>query len=315
MIRIGTIGSGAITSQLAAAVRRTEGIRIDAVFSRDPERARTLADDLGAEAAFSDLDEMLASPALDAVYIASPNSVHGEQTRAALRAGKHVLVEKPAVLSAAEWIDLVGEADAAGVTLLEAMRTDYDPGFAALRSILPELGVLRRASLRFDGLSSRYAKVLAGERVNIFDPAMGGGALFDLGVYAVHAMVTLFGAPDRVSGEAATIATGVEGAGAIVAAYPGLVVDLSYSKITRSSLPSEIQGEDATVEIDHFASPRRLTITGAEGTRTAVIDGEQHALDGEVARFVDLVTTGASAGDDQARTTETLRILDELRAR
>ncbi|MFG6504600.1 Gfo/Idh/MocA family protein [Microbacterium sp. P05] len=314
MIRIGTIGTGAITSQFADAVAATDGIRIDAVFSRDEARARSLADDFSAEHAFSDLDRMLASPDIDAVYIASPNSVHQEQVRAALHAGKHVLVEKPAVLAAADWVDLVAEANAAGLVLLEAMRTDYDPGFAVLRSILPELGVLRRASLRFDGLSSRYAKVLAGDHVNIFDPAMGGGALLDLGVYGIHAMVTLFGAPEGVFGAAALIATGVEGAGSVIGVYPGLVVDVSYSKITRSSLWSEIQGEDATVAVDHIASPRELVVTGAEGTRTITVPGEQHALDGEVRRFVELVSTGASAAADQARTTETLRILDLLRS-
>lgn len=315
MIRIATIGSGAITTLFAEAVARTAGIRIEAVFSRDIVKARDIADGWGASAAYSDLDEMLASPDVDAVYIASPNSVHAEQVRAAVRAGRHVLVEKPAVLNADEWVELVGEADAAGVVLLEAFRTDYDPGFVALAELLPELGTLRRASLRFEGLSSRYAKVLAGERVNIFDPDMGGGALLDLGVYGLHTMVTLFGAPDRVVGEAVTIPTGVEGAGAVIAAYPGLVVDVSYSKITRSSLPSEIQGEHASVVIDHIASPRRLTITGADGSRTVTIEGEQHALDGEVARFVELVTTAASASADQERTTETLRILDALRAR
>ncbi|MFL2001274.1 Gfo/Idh/MocA family protein [Microbacterium sp. A1-JK] len=315
MIRIATIGSGAITTLFAEAVARTPGIRIEAVFSRDLAKARDIADGWGAAAAYSDLDEMLASPDVDAVYIASPNSVHAEQVRAALRAGRHVLVEKPAVLSADEWGELVAEADAAGVVLLEAFRTDYDPGFVALVEMLPELGTLRRASLRFEGLSSRYAKVRAGEHVNIFDSVMGGGALLDLGVYGLHTMVTLFGAPDRVAGEAVTISTGVEGAGAVIAAYPGLVVDVSYSKITRSSLPSEIQGEHASVEIDHIASPRRLTISGADGTRTVTVEGEQHALDGEVARFVELVATEASATADQDRTTETLRLLDALRAR
>ncbi|MGU7710165.1 Gfo/Idh/MocA family protein, partial [Escherichia coli] len=94
--------------------------------------------------------------------------------------------------------------------------------------------------------SSRYSLVLAGERVNIFDPAMGGGALTDIGVYPVHAMVSLFGVPETVQGAAVTIATGAEGAGVILATYPGMVVDVEYSKITRSGYGSEIQGEDAT---------------------------------------------------------------------
>jgi predicted dehydrogenase len=313
MIRIGTVGTGSITTQFAAAVRAVSGAGIEAVFSRDLGRARALAEEFGAPSAFDDFDEMLASASIDAVYLASPNSVHAEQARAALRAGKHVLVEKPAVLSADQWTGLVAEAADAGRVLLEAMRTEYDPGFVLLRSLLPELGVLRRATLRFDSLSSRYALVRGGEHVNIFDPAMGGGALRDLGVYGLHAMVSLFGAPERVVGASATIATGAEGAGAVLATYPGLVVDVSYSKITRSSLASEIQGEDATVTIDHIASPRELTVWSAEGTRTLTVPEAQHELTGEVRRFVELIETGASAERDHERTAQTLRILDALR--
>ena len=100
MIRVATIGTSVITSALAAAVGRTEGIRIDVVTSRSAERAAASAAELGAPGSAHDLAELYASDRIDAVYIASPNSVHAEQVRAALRAGRHVLVEKPAVLSA-----------------------------------------------------------------------------------------------------------------------------------------------------------------------------------------------------------------------
>lgn len=313
MIRIATVGSGDITTALVTAVGEAEGIRVEAAYSRDADRARAQADTFGAPLAFADFDELLASDDVDAVYIASPNAVHGAQALAAIRAGKHVLLEKPAVLAVEEWDALVAEAEAHGVVLLEAMRTEYDPGFAAVRELLPELGVLRRATLRQESRSSRYSLVLAGERVNIFDPAMGGGALLDIGVYPVHAMVSLFGVPETVQGAAVTIASGAEGAGVVLATYPGLVVDVEYSKITRSGYGSEIQGEDATLAIDHIASPRRLTVTSDAGTREIVLDQPQHSLLGEVERFVSLIASGASAAIDHERTRETLRIILGLR--
>jgi scyllo-inositol 2-dehydrogenase (NADP+) len=312
VLRIATIGTGAITHTLAEAVSRTEGIRVHAVHSRDAERGARMAFDFAASASYTDLERMLAADDIDAVYVASPNSLHLEQALAAVRAGKHVLVEKPATLTADEWMLLTAAAREAGVVLLEAMRTAYDPGFREVQRILPELGVLRRASLRFDGRSSRYDRVRAGEHVNIFDPAMGGGALRDLGVYGLHAMVALFGAPESVHGESVRIATGAEGAGAVVARYPGLVVDVSYSKITRSTLASEIQGEDATLVVDHIASPRRLVVVGGTGEREIDVHGEQHALDGEVAHFVHLIRSGEPADVDHERTLTTLRLLDAL---
>ena len=176
-----------------------------------------------------------------------------------------MLVEKPAVLRAAEWRDLVARSRRAGVVLLEAMRTAYDPGTSVVRSLLPELGVLRTAMLRYQKRSSRYDQVLAGERVNMFDPDLGGGALADLGVYCIHSMVSLFGAPDRITAAAVGVASGVDGAGSITAEYPGMLVDLAYSKITSTTLPSEVQGEDGTMIIDQIASPRVVQLIRRDG--------------------------------------------------
>ncbi|KAA9089729.1 Gfo/Idh/MocA family protein [Microbacterium radiodurans] len=321
MIRIATVGTSVITEAFVGAAQRTPGIEVVAVSSRDGDRARAYADRLGVSGSFGSLDALLDSSEVDAVYIGSPNAAHREQVARSLAAGKHVLVEKPAVATAAEWNDLVAQSHASGRVLLEAMRTAYDPGIAAVRDELARLGVIRRASLHYQKRSSRYDDVLAGGTPNIFDPAMGGGALADLGVYAVHAAVLLFGEPVTISAARVEIATGVDGAGIALLGYPGMVVDVSFSKITSSVRPSEIQGEDATLEIDHLASPRRLrTIPrGADATERDVA-GETEAgvdaLDAEVARFVELVSAGgvAAAAVDNARTAATLRTIERIRA-
>ncbi|WP_424449087.1 Gfo/Idh/MocA family protein [Microbacterium arborescens] len=314
MIRIATIGTSVITDAFIGAASRTPGIEVAAVSSRDAAKARAYADRLGVAESFAGLDDLLADPRIDAVYVGSPNSAHGGQVAAAIEAGKHVLVEKPAVATAEEWDDLVERSRAAGVVLLEAMRTAYDPGIVALRERIATLGVLRRASFHYAKRSSRYDAVLAGETPNIFDPAMGGGALADLGVYGVHATVLLFGEPLGVSASSVPIATGADGAGLAVLEYPGLVVDVAYSKITSAVRPSEIQGEDATLLIDHLASPRRLTRIGLDGAEsTWESDAAVDVLDGEVARFVELVEGGVAPDEDQARTSQTLRTLERIR--
>lgn len=314
MIRIATVGTSVITDAFIGAASRTPGIEVAAVSSRDAAKARAYADRLGVAESYAGLDALLADPRIDAVYVGSPNSAHGGQVAAAIEAGKHVLVEKPAVATAEEWDDLVERSRAAGVVLLEAMRTAYDPGIVALREWIATLGVLRRASFHYAKRSSRYDAVLAGETPNIFDPAMGGGALADLGVYGVHAAVLLFGEPLRVSASSVPIATGADGAGLAVLEYPGLVVDVGYSKITSAARPSEIQGEDATLLIDHLASPRRLTRIGLDGAEeTWGSDAAVDVLDGEVARFVELAEGAAVPDEDQARTSLTLRTLERIR--
>jgi predicted dehydrogenase len=313
MIRLATIGTSTITRHFAEAVHAVDGIRISSAYSRDPQRAADLARVLGADMSASSLEQLLRSPDNDAVYVGSPNSVHHDQALAALRAGKHVLVEKPAVPTATQWVQLVEQAREAGVVLLEGIRNEYDPGIRAVREILPKVGRIRRVSLRYQKRSARYDQVLAGQMINIFDPAMAGGALMDLGVYCVHAMITLFGPPHHVTGVSILVASGVDGAGAILAEYPGLVVDLSYSKITTSTLPSEIQGEDATLLIDHVASPRTLTLQRRGGRiEHRVLTEPQHTLVDEVRRFVDLIQTASDPTTDHENTRQTLQVMDAI---
>ncbi|HSN10633.1 MAG TPA: Gfo/Idh/MocA family oxidoreductase, partial [Propionibacteriaceae bacterium] len=275
---------------------------------------RDFASSLGVDRVVTDLDELLADPDVDAVYVASPNSVHTEQALAAVRAGKHVLVEKPAVTAATEWASLRAEARERGVVVLEAMRTEYDPGLEVVREVIGSLGTIRRVRLSYEKRSSRYDQVLAGERVNIFDPALAGGALFDLGVYCIHALVALFGEPERVQASSVTIASGTDGAGTALCTYPGFVAEVCWSKITTSTLPSEVQGELGTLLIDSIASPSSLTVQRLDGTSTTrALPPLRHTLYDEVARFVELVRGKDDATYDQDLTAATLRVIDEIR--
>ncbi|MCA0252654.1 MAG: Gfo/Idh/MocA family oxidoreductase [Actinobacteria bacterium] len=320
MVRVATIGGGPIVRTFVAALGEVPGIELAGAYSRDPERAAALASEFGAATGWSSMDDLLADDAVDAVYVASPNSVHYGQALAVVEAGKHVLLEKPAVTSAAEFTTLLEAAAQRGVIVFEGMRNAYDPGTAKVRELLGELGPIRRVSFVYCQRSARYDQVLAGEQVNIFDPELAGGALFDLGVYCVSALVDLFGPPDRVLGLTVPIRSGVDGAGVALAAYPGFVADLSYSKITVSGRPSEIQGEAATMTIDHITAPRRLEVrTPAGEIRQYVIDPPTAGLPVdnlrfELLRFLDLVAGRATPEPDQARTLETIRVIDALRA-
>ncbi|MHB1009088.1 MAG: Gfo/Idh/MocA family protein [Propionibacteriaceae bacterium] len=317
MIRLATIGTSSITRSLIDAVGLVDGITVTTVFSRDEDRGRRFVSSAGlagVASVVSDLGELLADPDVDAVYVASPNSLHAEQALAAVRAGKHVLVEKPAVTTAEAWERLRCEACDHGVILLEAMRTEYDPALDVVREVIPSLGTIRRVRLSYEKRSSRYDQVLAGERVNIFDPALAGGALLDLGVYCIHALVSLFGEPLHVQAADVTIASGVDGAGTALCTYPGFVAEVCYSKITTSTLPSEIQGELGTLLVNGIASPTSLTVQRLDATSTTrTLPPLRHTLDGEVQRFVELVEENGDATYDQDLTAATLRVMDTIR--
>lgn len=314
-MRLASVGTSAICAQFIAASHRVPSVTFTTAYSRDAERAQAFADANQIASTSSDYDELLHSDDVDGLYIASPNSIHFEQSLAALRAGKHVIVEKPATPDAASFQVLTQEAGKNGVVLLEAMRNAYDPGTEAIRQLLPELGTLRRASFSFCQRSSKYDALLAGQSYNVFDPAMAGGTLLDLGVYCLSAAVLLFGAPDSIVGRSIPLPTGADGAGAALLSYPGLLVEVSYSKMSDSALPSEIQGEQGTLLIDHIADPRQLRLQPLKGTPVArEISKPPGNLEYSLERFVALVNGDRDASSGHERTLTTLRLTDELRS-
>ncbi|WP_194410026.1 Gfo/Idh/MocA family protein [Microbacterium cremeum] len=321
MIRLATIGTSAIVRTFLGVLRGVDGIAATVAYSRDLGRAHEFAAENGVAGASADLDALLTSGEVDAFYIASPNAVHHAQARQVLRAGRHAFIEKPATLTAAEFAELIDDAAAHGAVVFEAMRSAYDPAFDLVRRLLPELGAVRAASLSYCQRSARYDRVLSGERVNIFDPALGGGALNDLGVYAVSALVDLFGEPEDAAAVTIPLASGADGAGAALLRYDGFAAQVAYSKITASSRPSEIQGERATLEIDHIAAPAQLTLRRIDGTadvhvlRDAAVNtgAPELNMQFEIRRFLDLVA-GADAAPDHARTLAVLRTVERIRA-
>lgn len=134
---------------------------------------------------------------VDVVYIAVPNLQHARYARVALEAGKHVIVEKPMAVTAAETEELAALAQRKRLFLFEAMTTQYQPNYAKLRELLPRVGTVRMVQCSFSQYSSRYDAFCAGQTPPVFDPLCAGGALMDLGVYNVSYIVGLFGEPQQ----------------------------------------------------------------------------------------------------------------------
>lgn len=323
-IRLATIGTSVIVDAFLTALAKVPGIEAVAAYSRDKDRAGAFAIRHGISQTFDTLDALYSSPEVDAVYIASPNAIHFAQAKAALQARKHVIVEKPATLTADDFRQLVEIADSKGVVIFEAMRPPYDPGIAQLRELLPRIGQVRLASFEFCSRSSRYDDVLAGKQSNIFDPALGGGALRDLGVYPLSVAVHLFGAPRTVDAALIPIPSGSDGAGTVCLDYDRFIVNNVFSKISTSDRPSQIQGESGTLEFFPLSIPERI-ILKLHGAKPETFDlsggfpddepveGPSKNMEFEIQRFVDLIR-GADAAPDHARTLAVLKIVDEILA-
>jgi predicted dehydrogenase len=177
----GLIGPGRIARRFADALAAVPGARLGAVYGRDPTRAAAFAAELGGAAArvAGTLQDLLADPTLDAIYIATPHAQHGEFVRACLSAGKPVLSEKPLVPNLAQGQALTTLARERGVFLMEALWTRFLPAYEVAGRWLREgaIGELR-------GMQSSFcfpAEFDAESR--LFNPQLAGGALLDIGIY------------------------------------------------------------------------------------------------------------------------------------
>jgi predicted dehydrogenase len=188
-VRWGFLGAGMIAGVLAGAVRDAEGAVLQSVGARDAARAAAL----GPARPFGSYDEVLADPDVEAVYVALPNDAHLPWTLAALRAGKHVLCEKPLAMTAAEVDRVVAEADEAGRLVVEASWYRWHPRVRLAQQLLPRIGQVRHVAAGFT-----FAGQLEGNYR--LERERGGGALYDVGCYAVSACLWAVGRglPDDV---------------------------------------------------------------------------------------------------------------------
>lgn len=268
MIRIATIGTSGITASMLDALANVEGSVFVGTLSRDRQRAAAFTSEHGGTTPFTSLDELAASDEVDAVYIGSPNALHHDQALACIAGGKHVIVEKPFCANRREAAEVFEAARDAGVVALEAMRPLHDPAFHAIKDALPQIGAIRRATLRFGKYSSRYDEILAGRHTNIFDCAMASGSLMDIGVYCVEPLIELFGAPERVLASAALLDEAtrdltngpIDGSGVVLASYPGMTAVLAHSKTTNDLSDSQIEGELGTLTVHGISAPSSMHI-------------------------------------------------------
>ncbi len=196
-VRWGVLGvAGIAVSKVIPGMQRSETSRVVAIASRSPERAEEAAARLSIPRWHGSYQDLLDDPAIEAVYIPLPNHLHAEWAMKAAAAGKHVLCEKPLAISSAEAREMAQAAEGAGVRLMEAFMYRLHPLWVEVRRLLAEgaIGDLHAVQVFFS-----YYNVNPDDIRNIAD--VGGGALMDIGCYAVNATRMLFGTePTRVRG-------------------------------------------------------------------------------------------------------------------
>ncbi len=263
----GILGSGNIVRRWIRGARQTEGLNLCAIGSRDPEHARKTAEELGIPKSGSYLN-LVQDPEIEICYVAVPHPFHLELAKLAMSHGKHVLVEKPAAVNAAQWAEMTACAQENHVFLMEAVWTRFFPAITALRELLTpaRLGALKALFCSF----SYFTPDARRESRNL-SPALAGGGLLDVGVYCLHLCDALFGeAPETLTGFAAIDSDqnrfAVDEQAIMQAVYPGGRM-ASMACGVRTTMPDTavLCTQTASIEVPHFWKPTELRISQKEG--------------------------------------------------
>ena len=316
-IRFGVVGTNFITDWVIEGGSQDPRFELTAVCSRSAVTGQAFAEKHNIPYIYTSLEEMAASPLIDAVYVASPNAFHAAQSILCMKHGKHVLCEKAFASNAREARQMIETARIHNVVLMEAMKPTLTPAFHAIRDRLCDIGVVRRYFSCYCQYSSRYDKFKEGIVLNAFQPELSNGATMDIGVYTIYPMVVLFGRPKTIQATGIRLSSGVDGQAAVHFTYDnGMTGTVLYGKITDSTLPTEIQGEQGTIKTDRINIIGDVVLIPRKGAPENIRPTTpHHEYYYEVAEFIDIILSGRkeSAINTLATSLITMELLDEIR--
>lgn len=307
------LGAGGIARQQVSDMQ-SNGFEVTAVAARDLVSAQAFADERQLPKAYGSYAELAADPDIDAVYVATIHPTHVSTARIALEGGKHVLVEKPFTMDAAEARELVDLAASKGLVVLEAMWTRWLPHMVRIREILGQglLGDVRTLLADHDQANEHVPRM--------HRPELGGGALLDLGIYPVSFAWDVFGAPSSVVARATLTDAGLDRETAILLGYPSGAQAVLHTQMSgQGPNRAAIVGTDGRIEIDsvwyNVVGFTRYDRSGevVERFEEKVTGRGMHFQAAELER---LVAMGALAGEilPPEETVAIMGTLDEIRS-
>jgi predicted dehydrogenase len=303
--------AGAFARDLAGA-----GLTVSAVGSRSIESARAFAEKHGLPKAYGSYEELVADPDIDIIYIATPHPMHAENALLALEAGKHVLVEKPFTINAVEARQVVELAASKNLLVLEAMRMRFLPHVRRMHEII-EAGTLGEVRTVIADHNQKLSKDPE-NRLN--NPALGGGALLDLGIYPVSFGIDFLGAPTKTLAIASKTVTGVDRQTAIILEHENGRQSVLHTALdTRGPNHASIIGTEGRIECDEVWDAKAgFTVYDAAGeiVEEFVSPVEKGGLQFQAIAAERLIEAGEIASPllSPTETTMIMGVLDQVRA-
>ncbi|MFJ9521920.1 Gfo/Idh/MocA family protein [Kitasatospora sp. NPDC101801] len=316
-IRWGILATGGIAAAFTEDLLAVPGAEVTAVASRTEPAARAFADRFGIPRAYGSWAELAADPEVDVVYVATPHTAHHDATALMLEAGKAVLCEKPFTLNTRQAERLVATARARQRFLMEAMWMYVNPVVRQVVELVKggAIGEVRavHADFGFPAPPDPTSRLL--------DPAAGGGALLDLGVYPVSFAHLLLGEPERIEAVATLTPEGVDEHTAVVLGHAGGALSLlSCSLVAGYGQRASVHGSTGRIELptDFFhATSFVLHRDGGTAERFTLDRGPGHGLGLEAAEVVRCLRAGLTESPlvPLDGSLAVMRTLDAVRAR
>lgn len=317
VLRWGVLAPGEIAGDFVSTMHANTDQRVHAVASRSSDRAAAFATAHGIPRSYGSYDQLVADPDIDVVYVAAPHSEHLALALLAIAAGKHVLIEKPIALNVAEATEIAAAARAAGVFAMEAMWTRYLPQSDVVAQLLASgrLGDVRLVSVNL-GWQFPYEPEGRG-----FNPALGGGAMLDAGVYSLWFSQFALGVPARVTASGILAPTGVDAQAVATLDFDsGAQSAITTTILVSTPGSASIYGTDASIRFDaDFVFPSPFVLSGSAGDETWHDESGLSGRDGlawEATALAQFVTDGRTESpihslDDSI---SLMRTIDDVRA-
>ncbi|PTL71467.1 oxidoreductase [Rathayibacter caricis DSM 15933] len=305
VLKWGILAPGGIATSFVTALRKHTRQEVVAVGSRSLERAQEFANRFGIARASAGYEAVVNDPEVDVVYIASPHSEHARQALLAIAAGKHILVEKPFAPTPGEAEMIVHAARDAGVFAMEAMWMRYLPHMDVVRRLLED-GAVGAPAL----VSADFGAAFPFDPTSrIFDPALAGGGLLDVGVYASSFVSMVAGTPQSTVVSGGLTETGVDATATIVGRHAGGVQSLATSTVLADTLQAaSVAGSEGRIDVHPgFWRPGGVTLTRGDDSGTWLDESPLRDGEGLAWEAVHLATYLA-----EGRTESPLHPLDEV---
>jgi predicted dehydrogenase len=311
-LRIGILGAARIAPAVVIKpAGKNSEVVVSAVAARDHSRARRFADKHGVPGAHGSYEALLDDPDVDAVYIPLPNALHGRWARAALEAGKHVLVEKPFMANAAEAREIAELAARSGRVVMEAFHYRYHPFVDRVQQIIAsgELGTLQRVEAADCFWMPKFS-------ANAYNYALGGGALMDLGSYVVDMLRTFGGStPEVVSAQAKLRGPGVDRAMTAELRFPeghtgGLRCSLWSSDPPHYT--ARVIGDRGELRLHPVIPYQQFSVRSADGRRVERFFKARTTYEYQLEAFAAAVLRGEPVKTTPAEAVENMTVIDAI---